>query len=226
MATLNEKLFTYEALVELVAQIKAADNNVKTALETKLGESNADIEALETLVGALDDSSDKATVVGTLKKLVEEEASRAQTKEGENASAIAALKALHVEGKSVAQEATEAANTAVTNLIDGAPEALDTLKEIADWIASDESNSADLLASINANKDAIATLNGADTVTGSVDQKIKSAVEALDSEVEDTAGSELVSVKVVEADGKLTSVTVTDKREFVSVAEVQALFTA
>lgn len=226
MANLNEKLFTYEALAELVAQIKAADNNVKTALEAKLGESNADIEALETLVGALDDSSDKATVVGTLKKLVEEEAYRAQTKEGENASAIAALKALHVEGKSVADEATEAANTAVTNLIDGAPEALDTLKEIADWIASDESNSADLLASINANKDAIAILNGADTVTGSVDQKIKSAVEALDSEVEDTAGSELVSVKVVEADGKLTSVTVTDKREFVSVAEVQALFNA
>ena len=103
---------------------------------------------------------------------------------------------------------------------------MDTLKEIADWIASDESNSADLLASINANKDAIATLNGADTVTGSVDQKIKSAVEALDATVEDTAGSELVSVKVVEADGKLTSVTVTDKREFVSVEEVQTLFNA
>lgn len=200
MATLNEKLFTYEAPAELVAQIKAADNNVKTALEAKLGESNADIEALEALVGTLEDTSAEATVVGTLKKLVEEEASRAQTKEGENASAIAALKALHAEGKTVAQEATDAANTAVTNLIYGAPEALDTLKEIADWIESDETNSANLLASINANKSAIETLNGADTVVGSVDQKIKSAVEAQDSEVEDTAGSELVSVKVVEAD--------------------------
>lgn len=109
MATINEKLFTYEALDELVAQIKAADNNVKTALEAKLGESNADIEALEALVGTLEDTSAEATVVGTLKKLVEEEASRAQTKEGENASAIAALKALHAEGKSVAQEATDAA---------------------------------------------------------------------------------------------------------------------
>lgn len=48
-------------------------------------------------------------------------------------------------------------NDAVVALVDAAPEALDTLKEIADWIARDETLSADLLSKIEANTLAIST---------------------------------------------------------------------
>ena len=43
---------------------------------------------------------------------------------------------------------------AITNLIGGAPEALDTLKEIADWIADDPTYSATLVSYVNDLKDA------------------------------------------------------------------------
>lgn len=39
--------------------------------------------------------------------------------------------------------------TAVTNLVNGAPTAYDTLKEIADWIATSEADAADLVAKLN-----------------------------------------------------------------------------
>lgn len=57
--------------------------------------------------------------------------------------------------------------------------ALDTLIEIQKEIAKDNASAASMLASIQANAQAIETLNGADTVTGSVDKKIKDAVEAI-----------------------------------------------
>ena len=57
--------------------------------------------------------------------------------------------------------------------------ALDTLIEIQKEIAKDDASAASMLASIQANTQAIETLNGADTVTGSVDKKIKDAIEAI-----------------------------------------------
>ena len=57
--------------------------------------------------------------------------------------------------------------------------ALDTLIEIQKEIAKDNASAASMLASIQANAQAIETLNGADTVDGSVDKKIKDAIEAI-----------------------------------------------
>lgn len=57
--------------------------------------------------------------------------------------------------------------------------ALDTLIEIQKEIAKDDASAASMLASIQANTQAIETLNSADTVTGSVDKKIKDAIEAI-----------------------------------------------
>lgn len=57
--------------------------------------------------------------------------------------------------------------------------ALDTLIEIQKEIAKDDASAASMLASIQANAQAIETLNGADTVDGSVDKKIKDAIEAI-----------------------------------------------
>ena len=45
---------------------------------------------------------------------------------------------------------------AINAVVDGAPETFDTLKEIADWIGSDESGTAELISEVAANKQAIA----------------------------------------------------------------------
>lgn len=54
---------------------------------------------------------------------------------------------------------------------------------------------------IKKNADAIATLNGADTVDGSVAQKIKALKEELDAEVEYKDANSLVKVAISEVDG-------------------------
>lgn len=54
---------------------------------------------------------------------------------------------------------------------------------------------------IKKNADAIATLNGADTVAGSVDQKIKALKEELDAEVEYKDANNLVKVAISQVDG-------------------------
>ena len=54
---------------------------------------------------------------------------------------------------------------------------------------------------IKKNADAIATLNGADTVKGSVAQKIKALKEELDAEVEYKDANSLVKVAISEVDG-------------------------
>lgn len=65
---------------------------------------------------------------------------------------------------------------------------------------------------IKKNADAIATLNGADTVAGSVAQKIKALKEELDAEVEYKDANNLVKVAVSQVDG-----VVVDKTNAVTV---------
>lgn len=58
---------------------------------------------------------------------------------------------------------------------------------------------------IKKNADAIATLNGADNVVGSVDQKIKALKESLDAEVEYKDLNSLVKVAVSQVDGVVSA---------------------
>lgn len=60
---------------------------------------------------------------------------------------------------------------------------------------------------IKKNADAIAILNGADTVDGSVAQKIKALKEELDAEVEYKDANNLVTVTVSQVDGKVVGKT-------------------
>ena len=60
-------------------------------------------------------------------------------------------------------EAVAAANGAVANLIGAAPEALDTLEEIATWISNDETGTAALIDRVAANEEAIAAINDEET---------------------------------------------------------------
>ena len=52
--------------------------------------------------------------------------------------------------KDTAGSVAKSVNDAIAELVAGAPEALDTLKEIADWIADDESGAATLVSRVNA----------------------------------------------------------------------------
>lgn len=66
---------------------------------------------------------------------------------------------------------------AINAVVDGAPETFDTLKEIADWISSDESGTAELISEVTANKQAIA-----DNKQAIADNKA-----ALDKDIKDLA---------------------------------------
>lgn len=104
----------------------------------------------------------------------------------------------------------------IAGVIASAPEDFDTLKEIADWIASDTTGAAKMQADI-------ATLKGADTVEGSVAKSVKDAVLALDATVgsQTVAEGKHVAVEVVETDGKLTGLTVVEN-DIASASGVQA----
>lgn len=71
---------------------------------------------------------------------------------------------------------TSRINAAVAALVDGAPEALDTLKEIANWITNDEDGAATLAAKVTENANAIADLQKDST-------DLKAYVDAKDEEV-------------------------------------------
>lgn len=75
-----------------------------------------------------------------------------------------------------AEEATKAALDAVSKIIGGAPEAFDTLKEIADWIAEDETGTQALLTQINGLIDLVS--NKADTTA--VADLLNSKVDKID----------------------------------------------
>ena len=76
-----------------------------------------------------------------------------------NADAIAILNGDVATIGSVKAEAKAAADAAVAAVVDSAPEAMNTLKEVADWIANDESGAAAMANRITVNENAIAAIN-------------------------------------------------------------------
>lgn len=133
----------------------AADHTVKSYVDAAVEAINGDADALEDRVEALEATHAKKTV-------------------GEGDAAKEVL-------KTVAEEVNEA----VVALVDGAPDALDTLKEIADWIANqDESgvtDAATLLARVEANAQAIA--DEAERAEGA-ESDLQDAIDAVEEKVD------------------------------------------
>lgn len=65
----------------------------------------------------------------------------------------------------------------VNSLLNGAPEAFDTLKEIADYISSDQSAASAMTASLNDHESRLDTLEGGSSTVGSVDYKVSSEAQ-------------------------------------------------
>lgn len=110
----------------------------------------------------------------------------------------------------------QAAADAVAKVVANAPEDFDTLKEVAEWIKSDTTGAAKMQSDI-------ANLKGGDTTKGSVAHSIKTAIENLDATVGEAAvaGGKHVAVQVVEADGVVTAVNVSED----NIASADALTT-
>ena len=107
------------------------------------------VPADKTLVEMIADAKSEATYDDTVIK--------ADIKK--NADAIAILNSDVTTNGSVKAEAKAAADAAVAAVVDSAPEAMNTLKEVADWIANDESGAAAMANRITINENAIAAIN-------------------------------------------------------------------
>lgn len=126
---------------EIGKKANAADVYSKTEVGT--------IAEGKTLVQMIADAKSEATYDDT--------AIKADIKK--NADAIAILNGDVATIGSVKAEAKAAADAAVAAVVDSAPEAMNTLKEVADWIANDESGAAAMANRITVNENAIAAIN-------------------------------------------------------------------
>ena len=152
----EEKAAAAQAAAEGTA---AADATAKVNAAKE--ELNGTISGVEGRVKAIEDdyltSADKQEITGAASAL------EGRVKANEDAIGV-----LNGEGEgSVKKQVSDA----IAGVVASAPEDFDTLKEVADWIASDTTGAAKMQADI-------ARLDGADTVEGSVKKQIKDAVAA------------------------------------------------
>ena len=141
--TLNET--TIPGLnTEIGKKANAADVYTKTEIGT--------IATDKTLVEMIADAKSEATYDDTEIK--------ASIKA--NSDAIAILNGDVETAGSVAKVAADAVKAEVATVIGAAPEAMDTLEEVAKWIENDESGAAAMANRIGANETAIAAINNAD----------------------------------------------------------------
>ena len=134
-----------------------AEGKVNAAKEEIKGTTDALAGRIKTIEDDYLTSADKEEISGAAQAL--------ETRVKANEDAIIVLNG---EGEgSVKKQVADA----VAGVIASAPEDFDTLKEVADWIASDTTGAAKMQSDI-------ATLKGADTVEGSVAKTVKDAVAA------------------------------------------------
>ena len=191
--------------VPSVAELQSALNTLQTTHQT-------DVAELKSVIAEILSGSDETS----LKDL---------------ADAIAKLNGDDNVDGSVKKQVKDAINA----VVDGAPETFDTLKEIADWIGSDESGTAELISEVDANTKAIAANKQAiadnkaalDKDIKDLEKHVASAGEAytnVDNRLKnievffDNEGSDDVFYKINELDGRL------DEISTITIPEIEALF--
>lgn len=164
------------------SDLTAANQNISKNADDIKALNDTTIPAINEAIGKKANSADVYTknevnaITGTVeegKTLVQmiEEAQSAATYDDTqvkadikaNADAIKLLNGDVNTAGSVKAEAKAAADIAVATVVDSAPEAMNTLKEVADWIANDESGAAAMAKSITANTTAIEAINNETT---------------------------------------------------------------
>lgn len=164
----------------------ATDAKTIEAINDELNAIDAKYAALEPRVKAIEDdylrSVDKTELDGKIKV---------------NTDAIAVLNGNDTVDGSVDKKIKTAINDFATKVTDN--NTIDTIKELVDYVAgvdgSDKLSNA--LSQINDNKGAIETLNGNASTAGSVDKKVK---DAIDAEVERANGAYATKAQGEKAD--------------------------
>ena len=138
----------------IAAEKARAEAAEKAALEAAQA-AQADVDALEALVGVLPEGTDAKTVVEYVNKKTEGIATDAALAELQDTvdghtTALATLNGGVEVAGSVANIANAAAVAEVTKIVAGADTSFDTLKEIADWILNDTTGAADMANDIAA----------------------------------------------------------------------------
>ena len=159
---------------------------IADAVSAAKGELNGTISGIDGRLAAVEGdylkAADKTEINGTISAL-----------DGRVAANEGAIEKLNGEGEGSVKKAVA---DAVAGVVASAPEDFDTLKEVADWIASDTTGAAKMQADI-------ARLDGADTVDGSVKKQIKDAVaaEAEIARAAEKANSDAIAVEKGRVDG-------------------------
>lgn len=152
-----------------------SDAKTLAAINDELNAIDANYAVLEPRVKAIEDdylkAADKTELEGKIK---------------DNTDAIAVLNGNDTVDGSVDKKIKNAINDFATKVTDN--NTIDTIKELVDYVAgvdgSDKLSNA--ISQINDNKGAIETLNGGVSTAGSVDKKVKDAIDAEVARANDT----------------------------------------
>lgn len=183
-----------DALETTVANNKTAIEGTVATLEEKVNANETDIEGKMTAL--TERVAANETAVGTtLPNAINTEKERAEAKEGELAVAIAAIKE-DVDAFFADADMTESAK--------------DTLKELQEYIASDESGASAMAASIKQNSDDIDALEGRmGTAEGAIDA-VEDRTDTVEAKLATVAeGAQVNVIETVKVNGE--ALTVTDK---------------
>lgn len=119
------------------------------------GAANTAKTEVMTYIGTIPAGSDAKTIVNYIKEIVDAGGYDDSTLKANIAKNTAAIATLNGTGDGSVKKAV---SDAVASIVNDAPEAYDTLKEISDWISSHASDAAGMNSQIKTNKEDIATL--------------------------------------------------------------------
>ena len=157
------------------AKITANETAIKTINETTIPGINGEIAKkansadvytkteVNAITGTVEEGKTIVQMIAEAKTAATYDDSKVKEDIQKNADAIAVLNGDINTSGSVAKTAAEAAKTEVATLIGDAPEALDTIHEIAAWIQNDESGAAALSNTVAAHSITLSEITNADT---------------------------------------------------------------
>lgn len=166
---------------QVAANLKAESDRAKLAEEAALKagqDAQADVDALEALVGVLPEGTEAKTVVEYINKKTEGIATDAaladlQAIVNEHESSLAVLEGGEEVTGSVINIANTAAVAEVAKIVAGADASFDTLKEIADWIANDTTGAAGMANDIADLKELVGDEAVALQISNAIDAALK-----------------------------------------------------
>ncbi len=136
----------------------------------------ADVDAIEAKVGTVSEGKTIVEMISDAQAAATYDDAAVKADIKANADAITKLNGTSAVEGSVDKKVADAINEFATKVSDD--QTVNTFKELIDYAADHKDEYSTLSGEVQANKTAIATLNGKDTEAGSVAKTVKDAVEA------------------------------------------------